>query len=166
MDTVGTLGFSMGGAVALLQAAGERDRPDAVAAVSAASRWWDRGSVAMRRLHWLAERPHGRLALRTVGVRLARPLHRGVQASPIEVVGHIQPTPLLIVHGDEDHYVSVDHAIALHRATGGTAELWVRPGMRHAETAMTPELVDELGTWLLRRGRGRWTGQSSGSERA
>lgn len=153
---VGTLGFSMGGAVALLHAATATgaDRPDAVISVSAASRWWVRETKAMRTLFWLAERPHGRILLRTVGVRLARPLQQGLPASPVEVVDRIGPTPLLLVHGAEDHYLPAEHAVVLRAAAGATAELWLRPGMRHAETAMTPQLVDELGEWLAAKANG------------
>jgi pimeloyl-ACP methyl ester carboxylesterase len=153
---VGTLGFSMGGTVALLQAASTTgaDRPDAVVSVSSPSRWWVRQTKAMRTLYWLAERPQGRALLRTVKVRLARPLQRGLPASPVEVVERIGPTPLLLVHGAEDHYLPAEHAMVLHAAAGATAELWLRPGMRHAETAMTPELVDQLGGWLAAKANG------------
>jgi pimeloyl-ACP methyl ester carboxylesterase len=68
--------------------------------------------------------------------------------SPIEVVDRIKP-PLLLVHGDEDHYFPVEHGGALHRAAG-RAELWLEPGMGHAETAVTPGLVDRIGGWLNR----------------
>jgi pimeloyl-ACP methyl ester carboxylesterase len=147
---VATLGFSMGGSVAVLHAATGANRPDAVVAVSAAARWWTRDTEAMRRLFWLAELPHGRLAMRALRVRLAPPTIE-IPASPIEVAHRIAPTPLLLVHGDGDHYVGVDHPLALHRATGGHAELWLEPGMRHAETAMTPELVDRMAAWLADR---------------
>jgi uncharacterized protein len=144
-DHVATLGFSMGGTVALMHAATGAHRPDAVAAVSAASRWWTRDTEAMRRLFWLAELPHGRALMRALRVRMA-PLTHAIPPSPVEVVDRIAPTPVLIVHGTEDHYVPVDHALALHRASG--AELWALDGMRHAETAMTPALVDRVSDWL------------------
>lgn len=144
-DHVATLGFSMGGTVALMHAATGTHRPDAVAAVSAASRWWTRDTEAMRRLFWLAELPHGRAVMRALRVRMAEPL-TFVPPSPVEVVDRIAPTPVLLVHGTEDHYVPVDHALALHRASD--AELWALDGMRHAETAMSPELVDRIAGWL------------------
>ncbi|WP_233160995.1 alpha/beta hydrolase family protein [Actinophytocola xanthii] len=147
---VATLGFSMGGSVALLHAATGQERPDAVVAVSAAVRWWTRDTDAMRRLFWLAELPPGRLAIRALGVRLAPPLP-AIPPSPIEVAHLIPPTPLLLVHGSEDHYVGVDHPLALRRATDGRAELWLERGMRHAETATTPALVDRLARWLDER---------------
>ena len=47
----------------------------------------------------------------------------------------IAPTPLLIVHGDRDGYFPVDHPRMLADAAGGHAELWLEPGMGHAENA-------------------------------
>ncbi|OKI39140.1 hydrolase [Saccharothrix sp. CB00851] len=142
-----TVGFSMGASVALRHAGLHHDKPDAVAAVSAPSRWWVRDTVAMRRVHWLLEQPHGRLAARALGVRLGPPW-RSTPESPLEVVHRITPTPLLIVHGEQDHYFDPAHAVALHRAAGGGAELWLEPGVRHAESSMTPALVDRIATWL------------------
>jgi len=147
---VATLGFSMGASVAIRHAAlsgqGE-ERPDAVAAISGPARWYSRETVPMRRLHWLVEQPHGRLLARCMGIRLGPPWV-DPPASPIEVVHVIPPIPLLIAHGRQDHYFDPEHAVALHRATGGAAELWLEPGMRHAETAMTPDLVDRTAAWL------------------
>lgn len=146
---VATVGFSMGGSVALRHAAlaaDPRDRPDAVAAVSSPARWWVRDTGAMRRVHWLLEQPHGRLAARALRVRLGPPWDE-VPVSPIELVHRIAPTPLLIVHGELDHYFPPVDAVALHRAAPGS-ELWLEPGIRHAESAMTPDLVDRMATWL------------------
>ncbi|MEV0676688.1 alpha/beta fold hydrolase [Actinosynnema sp. NPDC050436] len=144
-----TVGFSMGASIALRHAALHHDRPDAVAAVSSPSRWWVRDTAPMRRVHWLLEQPHGRLAARALGVRLGPPW-RTTPPSPLEVVHRIAPTPLLIVHGEQDHYFGPAHARALHRAAGGTGTLWVEPGVRHAESAMTPALVDRIASWLDR----------------
>lgn len=151
-----TVGFSMGASIAIRHAAlstadgaGDQpsDRPDAVAAVSGPSRWWVRETGPMRRVHWLLEQPHGRLLARALGVRLGPPWTT-IPESPIELVHRITPTPLLIVHGEDDHYFTPAHAKALHRATGGHAELWLEPATRHAESAMTPDLVDRMAAWL------------------
>jgi uncharacterized protein len=147
-----TVGFSMGASIALRHAALAADRPAAVAAVSSPSRWWVRDTVAMRRVHWLLEQPHGRLAARALGVRLGPPW-RTTPESPLEVVHRITPTPLLLVHGERDHYFGPAHAAALHRAAGGDAELWLEPDVRHAESAMTPALVDRIATWLDHKSR-------------
>ncbi|GLZ31444.1 hypothetical protein Lesp02_36320 [Lentzea sp. NBRC 105346] len=142
-----TVGFSMGASIVIRHAA-LMEPPDAVAAVSGPARWWSRETKSMRRVHWLLEQPHGRLAARALGVRLGAPWVKPPE-SPLEVVHRITPTPLLIVHGEEDHYFAPAHATSLHRATNGHAELWLEPGMRHAETAVTPELVDRMAAWLV-----------------
>ncbi|MFD9699459.1 alpha/beta hydrolase [Lentzea sp. NPDC059081] len=143
---VATIGFSMGASVVLRHAALGETKPDAVVSVSGPARWWSRETAPMRRVHWLLEQPHGKLAARAMGVRLGG---SWVQApeSPLEVVGRITPTPLLIVHGDLDHYFGVEHARSLHRASSGHGELWIEKGMRHAESASTPDLVDRMAAW-------------------
>jgi pimeloyl-ACP methyl ester carboxylesterase len=142
---VATLGFSMGAAVSLLHAS--QHVVSAVVSISAPSRWYVRQTAAMRRLHWLIEAPHGRLVAPILGVRLGEPWAK-VPASPIEVVSRISPTPLLLVHGEKDHYFPPEHGEALYSAAGQGAELWLEPGMGHAETATTPHLVDRVAQWL------------------
>jgi pimeloyl-ACP methyl ester carboxylesterase len=154
---VATVGFSMGGAVVIRHAAGAataagtvpRERVDAVVAVSAPSRWYIRETLPMRRVHWLLESRSGRMVsatvLRTRLGRWARP-----PESPVEVVGRVPPTPLLVVHGDQDGFLGVEHGRALAAAAGWPgegAELWEPAGFGHAEGAATPELVDRIAAW-------------------
>jgi pimeloyl-ACP methyl ester carboxylesterase len=146
------VGFSLGGSVVLCQAgrAARRGgpRPDAVVAVSAPSRWYIRDTPVMRRLHPVVETTGGRLVARfglrvRVGARWTE-----VPPSPLELIGNIPPTPLLLVHGDRDSYFPVEHPHMLAAAAGPGAELRIVPGFGHAENALTPALVDELGDWL------------------
>jgi fermentation-respiration switch protein FrsA (DUF1100 family) len=149
---VATVGFSLGAAVALRQAGlgGPADAaPDAVVAVSGPARWWSRETRRMRTVHWLIEQPHGRLVARLAGVRLGGRWDT-VPASPIEVVGRIAPTPLLIVHGERDDFFSVEHARRLHRGSGGHAELWIEPGMGHGESGTSDELAERIAGWVRR----------------
>jgi pimeloyl-ACP methyl ester carboxylesterase len=143
---VATLGFSMGAAVSLLHAADQA--VDAVVSVSAPSRWYIRQTPAMRRLHWLVEAPMAKAVAPILGVRLGRPWAE-LPVSPIEVVHRIE-APLLLVHGEADHYFPAEHARCLHRAAGEHAELWLEPEMGHAESGATPDLVDRIGIWLNR----------------
>ncbi|MCX2728734.1 alpha/beta fold hydrolase [Saccharopolyspora sp. NFXS83] len=141
-----TLGFSLGGSVVLRHAAlaAPAERPDAMISVSGPARWWVRDTPAMRRVHWLLEQPHGRWAARLLGVRLGGEWPE-VPASPIELASRLAPTPTLLVHGTDDHYFPVADAQALHAAAGG--ELWLEPGMRHAESATGGDLVDRMAAW-------------------
>ncbi len=142
-----TCGWSMGGSAVLRQAA-LHGGVDAVVCVSATSRWGVRDTRPMRRLHWLVERPAGRQVSRHV--LRTRLVDRWDEepAAPVEVVGRISPTPLLVVHGDRDAYFSLDHPRALIAAAGEPAELWIVPGFGHAESAATPALVDRIGRHL------------------
>ncbi|MEV6169029.1 alpha/beta fold hydrolase [Streptomyces sp. NPDC051954] len=160
---VATVGFSMGGSVVLRHAAlygtsaeaagleheGRTEaQTDAVISVSAPARWYYRGTPRMRRVHWLVTRREGRLAAR-YGLR-TRITHRGwdpVPLSPVEAVPHIAPTPLLIVHGHLDGYFPVDHPHMLAAAAGDHGELWLEPGMGHAEHAAADELLARIGDW-------------------
>ncbi|MBK3578226.1 alpha/beta fold hydrolase [Streptomyces sp. MBT65] len=158
-----TVGFSMGGSVVLRHAAlygtkahadgqGREGRTeahtDAVVSVSAPARWYYRGTAPMRKVHWLVTRPEGRLVGR---YGLKTRIHDGgwdpVPLSPVEAVPHIAPTPLLIVHGDRDGYFPLDHPRMLAEAAGDHAELWVEPGMGHAEHASADDLLARIGRW-------------------
>lgn len=140
------VGFSMGGAVALRQAAIGADRPDAVVAVSAPSRWYIRHTGPMRRVHWLLEHPIGPLVGRTLGIRLGAPWSQ-VPPTPLELISRIAPIPVLLVHGTADRYFGVDQARALRRASGGAAALWIEPGMGHAESGTSADLVGRIAAW-------------------
>lgn len=170
---VATVGFSMGGSVVLRHAAlhGEagqghellghegseghegcerrvQARTDAAVSVSAPARWYYRGTAPMRRLHWLVTRPAGR-AVGRYGLRTR--IHSRdwdpVPISPVESVPLIAPTPLLIVHGDQDGYFPLDHPRMLAEASGEHAELWVEHGMGHAEHAADDALLARIGAW-------------------
>lgn len=145
---VTTLGFSMGASVVVRHAA-LLGGVDAVAAVSGPSRWYYRGTVPMRRLHWVVERRLGRLvgrvALRT---RISAAGWDPLPEPPDAVASRISPIPLLIVHGDADVYFPVEHAEALYAAAREPKQLWIEPGFGHAENAAPDGLVDRIGAWL------------------
>jgi uncharacterized protein len=153
-----TAGWSMGGSVALRHAAGpgratgehDHSRPtsvDAVVSVSSPGLWFERGTRAMRRVHFAAETGLGR---RLVGAAWRTRLDVGwseLPEAPVELVGRIAPKPVLLVHGDADAFFPLRHARALAAAAPG-AELWIEAGMGHAEAATTPELVDRIDDWV------------------
>lgn len=156
------LGFSLGAAVALRQAAGEGTAapPDAVVAVSGPGRWHYRGTPAMRRVHVGLTTGLGRAVLRHgFGTRVsphrwdADPLPPAQAAARLAADG----VRLLLVHGDADPYFPVHHARRLATAaatgTGGRTdgvELWEVPGMGHAEGAVDEPLLDRIARWACR----------------
>jgi len=146
-EHVAVLGWSMGGS-SVLRYAGLGGAADAVVSVSSPGRWFERGTRPMRIVHWLCETRTGRLVLRVGrGTRLAADSWEVTPEAPHEVVGSIAPTPLLIVHGDADHYFGVDHLELLREAAPG-ASVWLEEGMGHAETATTPDLLARIAGWL------------------
>ncbi|MFJ6013115.1 alpha/beta hydrolase family protein [Streptomyces sp. NPDC092952] len=149
-----TVGFSMGGSVVLrhgaLYAGRAAEGADAVVAVSAPARWFYRGTAPMRRVHWLVTRPTGRLAGRYgLRTRIARGPWDPVPMPPVEAARLIAPAPLLIVHGDRDAYFPLDHPRSLAAAAGEDAELWLEPGMGHAENAADENLLTRIADWAV-----------------
>jgi pimeloyl-ACP methyl ester carboxylesterase len=154
-----TCGWSMGGSVVMRHAA-IYGGVEAVVSVSALSRWFYRGTKAMRRVHWAIQTRTGRLfARRMLATRIS---HAGwpeiPPEAPIDVVGRIAPIPLLLVHGDRDNYFPVEHPNDLFAAANEPKELWLVEGYGHAESAAGPELLDRIGAHLpalVARGPGR-----------
>ena len=104
-----TCGWSMGGAAVLRHAglrgtvvAGQRlsSPPDAVVAVSTASRWSVRSTATgpMRRLHRVIETRSGRAyARRVMRTRISDAGWDPLPAAPVDLVGRVAPLPLLLV---------------------------------------------------------------------
>ena len=183
-DRVVTVGWSMGAAVALLHAAGSLRTPwsgaaalaahvaalddavDAVVAVSGPGRWHYRGTTAMRRAHTAFGSRLGRAVVHgALGARLTGADWDPGPEPPDAVAARVAPTPLLVVHGDADHYFPLDHARWLARAAGPTATLWVEPGFGHAEAAAGPDLVARIAAWSLDAAAQRRTTGDPGSAR-
>ncbi|WP_425427509.1 alpha/beta hydrolase [Actinomadura meyerae] len=144
---VAVAGFSLGGAIAVRHAA-LHGEVDAVVSVSAPARWYYRGTVPMRRVHWVIERRLGRLAVRVArGTRIAPKGWDPVPEAPHELAGRIAPAPLLVVHGDADAFFPLDHAHQLYEAASEPKELWIEPAFGHAEVAATPDLINRIAKW-------------------
>jgi pimeloyl-ACP methyl ester carboxylesterase len=152
-----SVGWSMGACVAVRQGAVRREPVDAVVAVSGPSRWQYRGTAPMRRLHLGVETRAGRQVLaRAYATRVCRDRWSIPPEPPDAAAARLRPTPLLVVHGDQDLYFPLDHARWLvdsaqgsaRGSAGESAQLWVEPGFGHAETAATPDLVRRVAAWV------------------
>jgi pimeloyl-ACP methyl ester carboxylesterase len=145
---IATVGFSMGASI-VLRHAGLIGGVDAVVAVSGPGRWYYRGTKEMRRVHFAIERRVGRMIARNFfNTRIVTGRWDPVPMPPADAAARISPTPLLIVHGDQDNFFPVDHAEQLFAAAHEPKELWIIPGFGHAESATKPALVDRIGQWL------------------
>jgi pimeloyl-ACP methyl ester carboxylesterase len=144
-----TVGFSMGASI-VLRHAGLIGGVDAVVAVSGPGRWYYRGTRPMRRVHRGIEHRLGRIMLaRFWNTRISDGRWDPAPVPPAEAAALIAPTPLLIVHGDQDTFFPVDHARELYEAAREPKELWIVPGFGHAEASSGPALIDRIGGWLL-----------------
>lgn len=166
---VGLVGVSMG-ATAALRAAGTAPPGayDAVCTVSAVARWGLRDSPAMRHLTKAVTVAAYRQVYRALlNVRIAprgwpdtspRADTRQWPVQPIEAVSSIGPTPLLLVHGTDDHYFGPEQAQALYAAAEEPVALWLEPaGFGHAEDGFTPAFCDRLAAAVATVHReGRW----------
>ncbi len=142
---VGTLGGSMGG-VSVIRHAALLGGTDAVVAISTPARWDGHASPAVRRLAVMAGTRRGRRLGRALGVRIPEAIER--QESPEDVVGKIAPTPLLIVHGRDDHFFDEEEAWRLYRRAGRPAALWMASRFGHGEDGFSDELAEKTARWL------------------
>ena len=168
-----SIGFSMGSTVAVRQAALTHtiDRgalaltttnpPDAVVAVSGSAFWFYRGTAPMRLLHRAVSTTVGRAGLARVSgthVDVSDWEDEVLPYSPEEAAAFIAPIPLLIVHGDADHYFPLEHPEAVLRGAAQGArdrglepavDLWIEPGLAHAEAAVDDALLDRISDWAV-----------------
>jgi pimeloyl-ACP methyl ester carboxylesterase len=146
---IATVGFSMGASIVLRHAA-LIGGVDAVVAVSGPGRWYYRGTKAMRRVHFGIENRAGRLIIKNFwNTRISSGRWDPVPMPPADAAARISPTPVLIVHGDQDEFFPVDHAEQIYAAAREPKELWIIPGFGHAESGAQPALLDRIGGWLL-----------------
>jgi len=146
-ERVAAVGFSMGASI-VIRYAGLVGGLDAAVSVSGPGHWYYRGTERMRRVHFAVEHRVGRLATRMLTqTRISPERWDPAPMPPDEAAARISPTPLLIVHGDEDPYFPVGHARQLYDAAREPKELWLVPGFGHAESGCPPALADRIGGW-------------------
>ena len=145
---VAAVGFSMGASI-VLRYAGLVGGLDAVVSVSGPGRWYYRGTQSMRWVHRAVEHRVGRYVTRRwLKTRISPEGWKLVPVPPAEAAAQISPVPLLIVHGEKDHYFPPEHARQLYMAAGEPKELWLIPDMGHAESACGQDLVDRISRWI------------------
>lgn len=154
------VGFSMGGAVVLRAAAlaeqGELgQRADAVVCISAPAFWYYRGTRMTDLVHTLILNPIGRAVLRAKGVRVtSRQWTEPLPIPPHMAAGMLSAVPLLVVHGDVDHYFPLEHPRAIEAsalAGGVDVTTWIEPGFAHAESSISGDCVGRIAEWAVRR---------------
>lgn len=142
-DWVGLIGTSMGGTATLhaLHAGIDVD-----AAVVVSTPGWLRSppeTPAMRYLHELWRSPLKRAAMRvSTGIRVVAPDVWQAPPHPVEAAAAVG-VPLLVVHGEDDHFFGFEDAEAI--AAAADAALWREPaGFGHAEDGFRAPFVAAL----------------------
>ena len=73
-----------------------------------------------------------------------------LSCAPVDVVGELAPTPLLIVHGDRDDTVPVQEAYRLYEAAAEPKELFIVEGGGH-KLRLDDRAMAKAVTWLLQK---------------
>lgn len=141
---VAVVGVSMG-ATSLLHALADGCDADAAVIVSAPARLGAIETAALAGLDDLWRTRWRRAAFRLLsGVRLVAPEAGRPFPDPQELAAKVE-VPLLVVHGQDDHFFPPHHAEALQAAAAGPATLWLEPaGFGHAEDGITPAFAAAL----------------------
>jgi alpha-beta hydrolase superfamily lysophospholipase len=146
-EPVVSLGVSMGGVAVIRSAALGRAPADAVVAISTPARWDGHRSRAVRQMAWVGSSPRGRRMARLLGVRVEE--LRPWTESPEDLIGRIAPTPVVLVHGRDDHFFDEEEVWRLYRAAGEPKHLLLASRFGHAEDGLTPGFAERLGHRLL-----------------
>ena len=84
---------------------------------------------------------------RLLGVRVAE--LRPWSESPEDLIGRIAPTPVVLVHGRDDHFFDEEEVWRLYRRAGEPRRLMLASRFGHAEDGLTPIFAERLGGRLL-----------------
>jgi pimeloyl-ACP methyl ester carboxylesterase len=161
--TVVTAGASLGG-ISVIRHGALLGGSDCVVGISSLA-WWswrdEASPVARRRMDSMILTSAGRAALRAMGVRLVSEWDE--PESPQEVIGKVAPTPVLIVHGEDDRLFPPMHAHALYEAAGEPKRLLLGRGFGHAEDGLSPAFAQRMAGWVYELLGRPWTDGHPGS---
>lgn len=127
---IGVFGFSLGGAAAILTAAGTGGFT-AVVADSAFTSLRDQAHEAITGFYHLPSFPFLHLAVFGYELYFQTAVSN---VAPLSVIRGLSPTPVLIIAGDGDDLIPVENGRRLYEAAQEPKELWIIPVSGHGYT--------------------------------
>ncbi len=130
-DSIGLIGFSLGAAISLIEAAQNPDIKTVIAVSAPYDFWkidyhfWRPGMLDDLKLN-LGYKAKGK------GVRPSHPW--GAKVAPIDIVERLSPKPVLFIHGQEDWLINPRHSRELYNKAKEPKKLVILEGVGHAET--------------------------------
>ncbi|MDP8955582.1 MAG: alpha/beta hydrolase [Actinomycetota bacterium] len=146
-EHVVTVGGSMGG-IAVIRHAALLRGVDAVVAVSTPAMWEGHDTSPIRRIMWSLATPAGRSLLRVAGVRVASAWEPA--EPPAELIEEISPTPVVIIHGRDDHFFDDEQAWLLYRRARPPKRLLLGAPFGHAEDGYNPAFAQHVADAIVR----------------
>lgn len=128
-DRIGLVGHSMGGAT-VIRAAARLPEIDAVVAESSFTSLEENVVEGVRMIAKLPAFPFAPLVVWFGELEAGLNID---EVRPIDDVDEIAPRPILFIHGEKDHLVSVENSYKLYEAAAEPKELYVIPGANHID---------------------------------
>ena len=130
-EGIGLMGFSLGAAISLIEAA---QNPDVktVIAVSAPYDFWKIDYHFWKRGMWDDFLLNLGFKAKGKGVRPSHPWQ--LKIAPIDIVDQISPRGVLFIHGEEDWLIHPRHSRELYNKAKEPKKLIILPKLGHAET--------------------------------
>lgn len=147
-ERIGIFGFSLGGASAILAAAGT-GAFKAVVADSAFASLRDQAREAITGFYHLPSFPFLPLAVMGYEIYFQTSVSR---IAPEAVIGRLAPRPVLIIAGEGDDLIPAENGHRLYRSASEPKELWIIPVAGHGYTvaAAGPEYEKRVGEFFDR----------------
>ena len=129
-ERIGVLGFSLGAAVALIEASKNRDIHSVVAVSAPYDFWkinyhfWEPDMLEDLKLNF-GFKGVGK------GVRPGNPF--AAKIKPLDIVAKVSPTPVLFIHGSNDWLIKPEHSEKLFQQAKEPKRLNIISGAGHAE---------------------------------
>jgi dienelactone hydrolase len=139
--SIGLLGHSRGGGMAVLEAGRNRDIRALVtwAAIGSVDRWSDNAKAGWRKRGYVNIQNTRTGQIIPLKTDILDDIQRNAGAAlDIRASAALVQVPWLIIHGEADESVPADDARALYQASGGRAELLTLPDAGHTFGATHP----------------------------